>query len=93
MDDPARTSLPQSVTLPPKQFLTEDQLLEIWETRGLKFRVDEFYDWCTKMGLLPHCRREIFRGKFHGMMEAFLVRGDSRRDPKAIPPRKLPKLF
>jgi hypothetical protein len=45
------------------------------------------------MGLLPHCRKDTFRAKFHGMLVAFMVRGDSRRDPKSVPPRKLPKLF
>ena len=92
MDDP-RSTTPQSVVLPPKEFLTEDQLMEVWETRGLKFRVDEFYEYCKTMGLLPHCRKDNFRSKVHGMLMAFLVRGDSRRDPKSVPPRKVSKLF
>jgi hypothetical protein len=92
-DDPARTNIPQAVVLPPKPFITGDELTEIWETRGMKFRVDEFFKWCTQNGLLPHVRRDSFRAKFHGMLEAFFVKGDSRRDPKFIPPRKQPKLF
>lgn len=81
------------MVLPPKQFLSEDQLLEIWETRGMKFRVDEFHAWCVQQGLLPHCRKEVFRSKFHGMLASFFVRGDSRRDPKSVPPRKVPKVW
>lgn len=92
MDDP-RTTTPQSVVLPPKQFLTSDELLEIWETRGMKFRVDEFHTWCTQNGLLPHCRKDAFRAKLMGILEAFFVKGDSRRDPKSVPPRKRLKLY
>jgi hypothetical protein len=92
-DDPARTNIPQAIILPPKTFLQIEELTEVWETRGLKFRVDEFHAWCVQNGLLPHCRKDIFRMKLRGMLEAFFVKGDSRRDPKFIPPRKQPKLF
>jgi len=59
----------------------------------MKFRVDEFHGWCLQNGLLPHCRKDAFRAKLFGILNAFLVVGDSRRDPKFVPPRKLSKLF
>lgn len=74
--------------LPPKQFLTLDELLEVWETRGMKFRVDELHKYLVERGLLPHNRRDTFRKKVFGMLRKFLVEGETRRDPRFVPPLK-----
>lgn len=78
----------ESVQLDRKQFLGDDQLLELWETRGLKFRVDELHAYLRDRGLHPYVRKEEFRGKVLGMLEAFLVQGEVRRDPRHQPPPK-----
>jgi hypothetical protein len=88
MIDPTRGETPESAVLPPKSFLEEDQLLEIWETRGLKFRVDEFYEFCMRRGLMAHFRKDSFRKKIFGMLRSFLCKGDTRRDPRFVPPSK-----
>jgi len=83
-----RGEIPQSVVLPAKQFLSEDELVELWEIRGLKFRVDELHKFCQERGLLPHLRRDSFRKKVLGMLRAFMVNGEIRRDPRFVPPLK-----
>jgi hypothetical protein len=88
MADPTRGEIPQSTVLPPKQFLTEEQLLEVWETRGLKFRVDELHKYLIERGLLPSNRRDGFRKKVYGMLRKFLCEGEFRRDPRFVPPLK-----
>lgn len=88
MTDSTRGEIPQGAVLPKKQFLTEEQLLEVWETRGLKFRVDELHKYLIEHGLLPHNRKEAFRKKVFGMLKAFFVDGDMRRDPRFVPPLK-----
>ncbi|MHC4507737.1 MAG: hypothetical protein ACYTAO_02100 [Planctomycetota bacterium] len=88
MADPPRGEIPESIVLPRKQFLTEEELLEIWETRGLKYRVDELHKFCLERGLLPHNRRDSFRKKVFGMMRQFLCEGETRRDPRFVPPLK-----
>jgi hypothetical protein len=87
MDDP-REAIPESVVIPPKQFLSESELMELWETRGLKWRCDDLYAYQRNRGLSPHIRKETFRSKMLGMLRAFLVNGESRRDPRFIPPPK-----
>lgn len=91
MSDPTRGEIPQSIVLPPKQFLTEDELLEVWETRGLKYRTDELHKFLIERGLLPHNRKESFRKKVYGMMRQFFCEGETRRDPRFVPPLKVSK--
>ena len=92
MADPTRGESQFSAVLPEKEFLTEAELLEIWETRGLKYRVDEFWKHCQDKGLFPHFRREVFRKKVFGMLKAFFVEGDVRRDPRWVPPPRRRKV-
>jgi len=93
MTDPIRESTAQATVLPDKRFLSNEDLLEIWETRGLKFRVDEFYTYCTNRGLMAHFRKDSFRAKMFGMLKQFFVDGESRRDPSTLPPTKTRKVF
>jgi len=88
MADLTRGESPESIVLPKKQFLTEEQLLEVWETRGLKYRVDELHKFLIGRGLLPHNRKDSFRKKVYGMLRAFFCEGDFRRDPRHVPPLK-----
>lgn len=92
MADPQRGKpIPQSVSLDQKQFLTPEQLVELWETRGLKYRVAEFHKYCTDRGLLTHFRVDTFGKKVFRMLEQFLVEGETRLDPRHQPrlrPRK-----
>lgn len=88
MADPTRGEIPQNVILPKKQFLTEEELLEVWETRGLKFRVDELHKFLIERGLLPHNRKDTFRKKVYGMLRKFMCEGETRRDPRFVPPLK-----
>lgn len=88
MEDPTRGEIPQSIVLPIKQFLEEEELKEIWETRGLKFRVDELHKFLMERGLLPGNRRDSFRAKVYGMLRQFFCEGETRRDPRFVPPRK-----
>lgn len=83
--------IPQSVELDRKQFLTPEQIYEVWEMRGLKYRVAEFHKYCTDRGLLTHFRVDTFGKKVFRMLEQFLVEGETRRDPRYQPklkPRK-----
>jgi len=91
MEDVTRGEIPQTVVLPIKRFVTEEQLLEIWENRGLKFRVDELHKHLRERGLLPHNRMDSFRRKMYGMLKAFFCDGETRRDPRFVPPLKLSK--
>lgn len=93
MVDKVRESTAQAVILPKKQILSEETLLEVWETRGLKYRVDEFYKHCAERGLLPHFRINSFRSKIYKMLEQFLVDGETRRDPRFVPPPKKRKVY
>lgn len=88
MADPTRGEIPEGVALPEKQFLTEAELEEIWEIRGMKYRIDEFHKHCTERGLMPHFRKDSFRKKIFGVLRAFLCNGETRRDPRYVPPLK-----
>lgn len=86
MDDPTRGKIPESVELPKKIFLTEEELLELWETRGLKFRIDELHAFCVQRGMVNYTRKDSFRAKVFGILEDFLCKGEMRRDPRFVPP-------
>jgi hypothetical protein len=92
MADLRGAPIAESIKLDPKQFIDEDQLLELWETRGMKYRCDEFWQHLRDRGLQPHMRKEVFRGKVLGFLRAFLVQGEVRRDPRHQPPPKKLKM-
>ncbi len=88
MHDPTRGEIAESAILPKKKFLDETTLLELWETRGLKFRINDFYKYCRDRGLMPHFRQESFQAKIFNLLKKFLVEGETRRDPRFVPPPK-----
>lgn len=88
MEDLTRGESVENAVLPEKQFLSEEELLEIWEIRGMKFRIDDFYKHCRDRGLMPHFRKENFRSKIFSVMKQFFVNGETRRDPRFVPVTK-----
>ena len=62
--------------------------MEVWETRGLKYRTDELHKFCLERGLLPHIRADSFRKKVYGMLRQFLCEGEVRGAPRHVPPLK-----
>ena len=93
MSEDHRESTAQAKVLSAKQIISEDDLLEVWENRGLKFRTDEFHKHCSERGLVPHFRVDHFRAKVYRMLKQFFVEGEVRRDPRFVPPPKQRKVF
>jgi len=81
-----------SVLPPKKQFLTPEQMLELWDARGLKYRVDELHKALTERGLAPYVDRPMFRKMVIDILNAFLVDGDARREPKHELKTKWPRV-
>lgn len=83
MDQPTNPiSQPESVLPPPKQFLSEETLEEIWDARGMKYRVDEFHVALLNRGLGIYVDRPKFRKMVLGILKQFLVDGEARRQPQ-----------
>ena len=92
MKQPEATSA-ESIIPPKKQFLTPDTLEEIWDTRGLKYRVDELHQLLLDRGLGVYVDRPMFRGLLHDILAASLVEGDARRDPRKVPRQRFPRVY
>jgi len=92
MREPARPLDPTQVLPPRKQFLNDDQLEEIWNLRGLKYRIDEFHRQLLSRGLNVSVDRPMFRDAVFRIIRGFLVEGDSRLDPRSAPSPKFPKV-
>jgi hypothetical protein len=78
--------------LPDKPFLTAEQLEEIWNMRGMKYRVDELHKSMIERGLLPSVQRPDFRQVVRSILSDFLVDGRSKRQPKHDPIPRFPKV-
>ena len=79
--------------LPPeKQFISEDVLDEVWEVRGMKYRIDDLHMAMLNHGLNVTIDRPRFRSTVLGILKAFLVEGQSRVDPKKAPVPRFPKV-
>jgi len=81
-----------SLLPPKKQFLTEEQFLEIWDARGMQYRWDEMHQMLLDRGLAVYVDRAIFRKMVRDIMHSFLVGGDARRDPKHETRQRFPKV-
>lgn len=79
--------------LPEKQFLSSDQMDEIWNMRGMKYRVDELHKSMIERGLLPSVDRPAFRQAFNTIVREFLVDGRAKREPGKDPIPRFPKVF
>lgn len=84
---------PESVLPSKKQFITADQMDEIWDARGMKFRVDELHQMLLDRGLNVYIDRPKFRSMFKDLIRSFLVEGDARRDPRRQPRQRFPKVY
>ena len=83
----------EAVLPPKKQFLTSDQVQEIWDARGMKYRVDELHQMLLDRGLVNYVDRPMFRRMVLDIFRAFLVEGDARRDPRRQPRQRFPKVY
>ena len=83
----------ESVQPPKKQFLSEAEFEEVWDTRGMKYRVDELHQLLLDRGLAVYVDRPMFRGLVHTIFHTFLVGGDARRDPRRVPKQRFPKVY
>lgn len=83
----------ESLIPPKKAFLTPEELEEIWNARGLKYRVDELLEMLLRRGLGVYIDQSKFRRMFKDILEGFFVQGDARRDPRRVPRQKWPKVF
>jgi len=81
-----------SLLAPKKQFVTEDQFLELWDARGMQYRWDELHQMLLDRGLAVYVDRPTFRKMVRDIMHAFLVDGDARRDPKHETRQRFPKV-
>lgn len=91
MEDPKET-IAEAVLPPRKPFLSQDQLDELWNERGLKYRVDEFHVVLLERGLGVHVDRPIFRSTFYSILKLFLVDGEAKRDPRYMPIPRFPRV-
>lgn len=83
----------ESVLPPKKEFLSPDQIQEIWDARGMKYRVDELHQMLLDRGLAVYVDRPMFRKMVKDIFRSFLVEGDSRRDPRRQPKQRFPKVY
>lgn len=83
----------ESVLPPPKKFLEPEQLEEIWDTRGLKYRVDELHVALLNRGLGPYVDRPKFRQMVKDILEQFLVQGAAKRQPQFEVRQRFPKVY
>jgi len=93
MTQHTRDTDPEAVLPPKKQFITRDELDELWDMRGLKHRVDDFHKMLLDRGLATYIDRPKFRSMFKDIIRTFLVDGDARRDPLKQPIQSFPKVF
>lgn len=84
---------PESVLPPKKQFITDEQLSELWDARGMKYRVDELHQALLARGLGPYVDQPMFRKMVQDILKGFLVEGEARRDPRRTPRTRWPKVF
>lgn len=75
-----------------KQFLTLEQLMEIWDARGMKYRWDDFHRMMLERGLAPYFDRSMCRKMIMDILRAFLVEGEAKREPKHELKTRWPKV-
>ena len=81
-------------TLPPaKRFITDDQLDELWDARGMKYRIDELHVALLNRGLGPYLDRPKFRKMVRDILEQFMVRGEAKRQPEHEVRQSFPKVY
>lgn len=66
--------------------------MEIWDARGLKYRIDELHLSLLNRGLLTSVDRTMFRSTLYQILKGFFVDGTARLDPCASPIPRFPKV-
>ena len=84
---------PGALELPHKPFLSEQVLMEIWEGRGMKWRIDELHRYFRDNGLLPPVHRMAFRHMIFDAIRDHMVVGVAQRNPEEIPPSTFVKTY
>jgi len=79
--------------LPEKQFISPEDVAEIWDARGMKHYVDKLHISMLNRGLVPSVDREAFRSLIRTMLDRFLVEGKSTPDPRLAPKPRFPKVY
>jgi hypothetical protein len=93
MREPVQPVEADQVLPEPKQFLGEEQLEELWNLRGLKYRLDDLHIQLLSRGLNVSIDRAVFRTTMYEILDAFLVRGDARLPSAKAPIPRFPKVF
>ena len=93
MREPPIPVTPEQVLPEEKQFLTEEQLYELWDLRGLKYRVDSFHVSLLSRGLNVSVDRAMFRSAVYDILKSFLIDGDARLPDKNNPLPRFPKVY
>lgn len=91
MADP-KELIAEAVLPPRKPFLSPDQLDELWNERGMKYRVDEFHVVLLERGLGVQVDRPMFRSTVYNILKFFLVDGEAKRDPRYQPTPRFPRV-
>jgi hypothetical protein len=92
MREPLPPSSADQVRPPIKPCLTQDQLDEYWDQRGLKYQVDALHRACLSYGMNVAIDRPRFRAMLYSMLQNFLVLGQSKLDPKKEALPRWPKV-
>ncbi len=81
-----------SILPPKKQFLSTEQLQELWDARGMKYRVDDIHRALLARGLAVYVDRPMFRKMIHDLLNGFLVDGEAKVEPKHEAKTRWPKV-
>jgi hypothetical protein len=79
--------------LPEKPFLSQEDLDELWNARGMKYYVDKIHISMLNRGLVPSVDREAFRSVIMSMLRHFLIEGKNTPDPRKAPKPRFPKVY
>lgn len=75
-----------------KKFVEKTVVDEVWDTRGMKYRVDEIHQSLLNRGLQPYVNQQVFRKMIYDLVHGFFVDGEARRDPRRVPMQRFPKV-
>ena len=92
MREPIPPSSADQVRPPIKPCMSQDQLDEYWEQRGMKYHIDSLHRACLSYGMNVAIDRPKFRAMLYETLQKFFVIGESKLDPKKEPRPRWPKV-
>ena len=92
MREPLPPTSADQVRPPIKPCLTQDQLDEYWEQRGMKYQADALHRACLSYGMNVAIDRPRFRSMMYEILQKFFVIGEARLDPRKEPRPRWPKV-